>query len=192
MTCTTVADSMTSILLQSAKIHLNVDGTDSEVIDCTAGVGGNTLSFSKVFKRVIAIELHPGRFRNLLENTHQLKHNNVVAFHSNMLRIITLAQFKKIRILFIDPPWGGTRYKYRKGVRLYISGIPLHDVVHRIQRNTTCFPRLVAIKVPTNFVFDEFLSAIPVTVQLLHNCRLPRMHLLVLIVRDIAPDSTPG
>ena len=40
---------------------------DLNILDATAGLGGNTISFSKNFKKVTAIELNEKRF-NMLEN----------------------------------------------------------------------------------------------------------------------------
>ena len=45
-----------SILIQSDI------GYNSKILDATAGIGGNTISFANYFKNVTAIEIHKSRF----------------------------------------------------------------------------------------------------------------------------------
>lgn len=60
--------------------------------------------------------------------------------------------------VFIDPPWGGPRYRQADSLSLTLSRLPLEALlVEMAQRRAA---RCVALKVPQNFDMDGFLAAL--------------------------------
>ena len=51
-----------------SQIILNESNSDITIFDGTAGLGGNTISFAKYFKNVIAVEMNKDRFMLLQNN----------------------------------------------------------------------------------------------------------------------------
>jgi 16S rRNA G966 N2-methylase RsmD len=76
-------------------------------MDSTAGMGGNTIHFSKFFRKVIAIDIDNLHFNVLKNNVEALSLKNTELYHDSFLNHLD----KKIDILFFDPPWGGNSYK---------------------------------------------------------------------------------
>ena len=104
-------------------------GNDLVITDMTACIGGNTISFSKYFKIVNAIEINPKRCDFLKKNLKILKIKNVNIYNDDCFNIIeNLSQ----DIIFIDPPWGGRKYKFRKMVDLYLSKQKLCDICNNL------------------------------------------------------------
>ena len=69
-----------------------------------ACVGGNTISFAKTFKKVIANELDESRYHILQHNTTQVAGccGNVEFRNESILELVKKVQFD---ILFLDPEW---------------------------------------------------------------------------------------
>lgn len=74
------------------------------VCDATACVGGNTISFAKVFRNVTSIEMDPGRFEMLKKNAGLARVDN----HINFVNMDFL-RFKETMgtydFIFFDPPY---------------------------------------------------------------------------------------
>ena len=94
------ADKMSDILLSLKGINNN-----STILDGTACVGGNTISFAKKGFKVISVELDKQRSELLLHNIKLYNlENKIKIYNKNLLDIYK--RFK-VDVLFIDPPWGG-------------------------------------------------------------------------------------
>jgi len=124
----------------------------TSIIDATACVGGNTMSFAKQFQTVHAVELDSTRHYYLKYNMTLLGLHNVVTHHADILQL--LAELPKADVLFLDPPWGGPNYKSQERLELYLSGVPLCEVCERIARSGKA--RYVVLKVPVNFELKTF------------------------------------
>lgn len=113
------------------------------ITDATCGVGGDTLHFSKYFKYVNSVDIKK-------ENIEYTKHNldlfgitNVSLYNDNYLNI---SRKLKQDIIYIDPPWGGVKYKEKKSIKLYLGNIPIKYVV----RDLSMICDMIYIKVPLN------------------------------------------
>ena len=62
---------------------LLLEYSNNIIFDGTAGLGGNTLSFSKNFKQVIAIEMNEHRYNLLVNNLKAYDVKNVTLFNDN-------------------------------------------------------------------------------------------------------------
>jgi predicted RNA methylase len=87
----------------------NIIISKTSIIDGTAGIGGNTISFSKYFLKVYSIEINNVHYDVLKNNIEALSINNVDIYLDNFLNIMN--DDLKSNIFFFDPPWGGKSYK---------------------------------------------------------------------------------
>lgn len=110
-----------------SNIILDEFGTNIIIMDCTAGLGGNTISFCNYFIFVISIENDYYRFNMLKNNIDLLNISNIYLINDDCINVL-LNKFNKndrndfcknylvrnINCYFIDPPWGGINYKKKK------------------------------------------------------------------------------
>ena len=140
--------------------------TQDEIVitDGTSGIGGNTLAFANVFKKVNAIEWDMIQYEALKNNVAEYQLKNVKCYFGNCLRIIPMLNQ---HIIFLDPPWGGKSYKKEKELNLDIGGIPIIHIINS-WRNRCKKLQMVVVKIPKNFSLLEFAN----------NCNFPFMFLL--------------
>jgi len=129
-------------------INENIDSNDITITDACSCVGADTISFAKNFKKVNAIEMDEIRYNYL---KHNLTVANVKNCNINKGDCLKVMKTLKQDVIFIDAPWEGKSYKFKKEMNLYLSGKPLSDVVNSFGNNAT----LIVLKVPNNFVFNE-------------------------------------
>lgn len=124
---------------------------DISITDGTAGVGGNTISFSYKFKSVIAIEIDQERFNYLLNNINAYQITNVDLLNGNCLDIIP--NLNTNNIIFLDPPWGGKKYKTCNKIRLSLGNYSIEEVcLHFLNKDImTSVPNLIVLKLPKNY-----------------------------------------
>ena len=147
ITIPTDADKISKII----KKELN---NNSILIDATCGLGGNIISFSKYFKKVIGIEINIDRYKMLLNNTKLYNLNNIYIINNNCINFICNIKIKYDGI-FLDPPWGGPNYKYIKNIRLKLSNYSLIDIIRLIKNINNI---KIFIKLPFNYDLTEFYN----------------------------------
>ena len=133
--------------------------TAKSALDATAGWAGNTVYFATAYKKVTAVEKNPKTFAMLANN---VKNSQVEGFDADRVTLLNLDYMavlsqQKADVIFMDPPWnreGEEWHKNRANVPLYLSDVPVHDIVRKIFVTTAA--KIVALKVPRNFDFDEF------------------------------------
>ncbi|KAL1529535.1 hypothetical protein AB1Y20_000480 [Prymnesium parvum] len=118
------------------------------VVDATACVGGNTLSFAKGFLRVIAIESDGPRCGMLRHNVALLGRQDVEVVHGNCVEVLPSLGLPRF-VVFVDPPWGGLNYKDQEQCQIMLSATPLPLVLRNFCRMAGCL--WVVCKVPFNF-----------------------------------------
>ena len=152
-------------------MHNYIDISNITIIDGTAGIGGNIISFAKYFKSVIGFELDENRFNILNNNLKVYNLNNVITYNLNSLDKLFIAD-----VYFFDPPWGGPNYKKYKNLTFTFNDIELDQIVINIKKiNKNSY---ISFKLPTNFnlsIFDTFNYKI---------LNLKKM-LIILILPDI-------
>jgi len=117
------------------------------IIDMTAGCGGNMISFIKYFKRVIGIELNTKRYNILKRNLSQYPFNNYELINDNSINYINNNyNNNNNNVFFIDPPWGGPEYKKIMNIELYLSNIKLSEFILMLPKN-----KLIVLKLPFNY-----------------------------------------
>lgn len=152
-----IADKMTNILKGLKGITPN-----SRVLDATSCVGGNTISFSNVFRNVSAIELDETRHSYLKHNLELFGHRNVQTMNTNSIDYLkNLENGLQYEIIFFDPPWGGPEYKNKKNIMLYLqdeesNDISMIDLLNIVKGKTS----YLILKVPLNFDFITFSDTV--------------------------------
>jgi 16S rRNA G966 N2-methylase RsmD len=134
--------------LKIVDIILNELQKDIVITDVCACVGADTITFGKYCKQVNAIELNNTRYEYLKHNLLVANVKNVITYNNDCLDIISTL---KQDVIYIDAPWGGPDYKYKRNINLYLSNKSLTSLIPFFLR----FCKLLVIKVPFNFVFNE-------------------------------------
>jgi hypothetical protein len=138
--------------------------------DATAGIGGNTISFSKKFKNVNSVEIDKKRFSFLKNNINYYNLKNVNLINSDYLKIIdNLIQ----DIVFMDPPWGGRSYKKKSSLTLRLSGISLENICLKLKKLT----KLLVLKLPLNYNLDSIVKPLDATI---FKYKIKKMYIIVI------------
>ena len=146
------------ILNHLSKLKIDIDNII--ITDAMACVGGDTISFAHTFKKVIAIEINKDRVKYLTNNINVYKLKNVEIFNDDCLKI--LHTISKHNIVFIDPPWGGSRYKKHKNLTLKISNEPLEKICNDIMNENImkCTPEIIVLKLPKNYYIPKIYKEV--------------------------------
>lgn len=118
-----------------------------KILDGTAGIGGNSISFGQYFLDVTSIEINKERFEYLTENIKSFNLQNKL-INGNFVDHLN----REYDLLFIDPPWGGPNYKFELSVTLTIGDKSLIDIVNYIIKNK----KIIVMKLPFNYNLIEF------------------------------------
>ena len=121
-----------------------IDIKHIKIVDMTAGLGGNTISFCKYFDDVTAIEKNIDRFNILKNNIKHYQSSNYTLICGDSKDYID----GDYNVYFIDPPWGGPNYKKQTNLELYMSDIKLIDFIEMIPK------KLIVLKLPFNYNID--------------------------------------
>jgi 16S rRNA G966 N2-methylase RsmD len=137
------ADKISNIIINEFKYN-NI------ILDGTAGLGGNLISFCKYFKSVIGIENNNNRFLLLKNNISLYNISNVKLYNDNSIKLIFRNNFlNNIDYYFFDPPWGGPNYKNQKKINLKLDNLELNKIIKLIKNP-------IIFKLPNNYNLIEF------------------------------------
>ena len=136
------------------------------ITDATANVGGNTINFSKYFKRVNTIEIDPTTFDILKHNCVDVyKRRNISFYLGDCTKVIPKL---KQDIIFFDPPWSGLMYKAYDKLDLSLGDLSMIDIIKEYYKKNNA--KIYAYKCPANLNFDPFIKEFPlITMQKLKN-----------------------
>ena len=152
------ADMISEIIKKHYHLVYPEDDIDNITItDAMACVGGNTLSFAKIFKLVNANEINITRYQYLVHNMNQYTMNNISFYNNNYLNLLSKL---KQQIVFIDPPWGGPIYKSQYKMDIIINTddekeVKLYEIIDDIfkDENQT---KMIIFKLPINHNIEPF------------------------------------
>lgn len=168
------ADCITNIIIDTIKKHKLGEPENLSITDATGGFGGNILSFAKYFRLVIGIEKHKVHFDILKNNINVFNYGyKVNIIHSSFTKIIPHVCKD---IVFIDPPWGGKKYRFKKSVMLHLDQLDIYEIINQIPQNT----KLIALKIPFNFDYKKFIENINPS-YIIGNYRIKNYYLLLII-----------
>lgn len=159
--------------LTQVLISFNLDNIQSFTItDATAGFGGNTINFSHRFGKVISIEKNNENFSILKNNCSVYGLKNIEFIQGSFLKYIPE---KCGDILFMDPPWGGKKYRLKDNIMLYLDKNPIYDIINQIPNKT----KIIAIKIPYNFDYGNFIKKLYPN-QAVINKKIKNYNLLII------------
>ncbi len=124
-------------------------GKEIHIFDCTAGLGGNTISFAKHFNHVTSIELCESRFKMLEKNVNVYGLENVTLRNDNCLKLLEL----NCSCYFLDPPWGGPSYKQNTLTKIKLDNMTLGEITGLIKSKNKV---PIYFKLPFNYDLTEF------------------------------------
>ena len=161
------------IITSLIEYHINkleLLSKDLIITDSTAGIGGNTISFSKNFKNVNSIEIDKKRFEFLKNNINCYNLENVNLINCDYLNIMeNLIQ----DIIFMDPPWGGRGYKKKQSLNLKLSGIPLEDICIKLKK----LAKILVLKLPLNYNLQSLIKPLNANI---FKYKIKRMFILII------------
>ena len=138
--------------LISESIISIIGNSNIQIVDMTAGCGGNMISFIKYFKFVIGIEFDKDRYKILKENLEKYSKKNYQLLCGDATKYKYNNTTQSVDdVYFIDPPWGGPDYKNNPNIQLYLSNIKLEDFIQTIPKG-----KLIVLKLPFNYNIDTF------------------------------------
>lgn len=135
-----------------SKIIVNEIGSNAKILDGTAGLGGNTISFASHFKHVVAIELNSDRFELLNNNVNTYNLNNVSLINGSCINYLK----NNFDGYFFDPPWGGPDYKRFNNLNFTLGELTLKEVIHKIKSSQP--HKKIFFKLPNCYDLNEFSS----------------------------------
>jgi len=154
------ARKIASIILDTVK------SSSITITDATANVGGDTISFAKVFRSVNSVEITSKYAKMLKHNIQQYNLDNVTVYNSDYLDIMaTLKQ----DVIYMDPPWTGSGYLKSFTIDLALSKTDIMDVIETIRKDK--LSAYTFIKVPYNFNFKRLFELYDHTIINLHRIR---------------------
>lgn len=125
---------------------------DITILDGTANVGGNTISFSRFMKKVIAVELDKDNYQALCSNVALYGIKNSQLIHGDTLKHMRMLKYD---VLFLDPPWGGTNYKRASVLDLKLGDKYVRDMISDLKMEGK---KGLVFKLPKNFrITEQFL-----------------------------------
>jgi len=156
-----VSEDITKIIILEL-IEMCINPLKVKLIDYTAGVGGNVLSFSSQFLEIYAIEkstLRASYLANNLElyNIKNVKVINDCSIKYNKNNVI----YYSPTVFFFDPPWGDEWTKDLVNYKITFDNVKLEDFILNIYNkielmyNNYSFNnynnKLIVLKLPKNY-----------------------------------------
>ncbi|XP_076945151.1 uncharacterized protein LOC143616096 [Bidens hawaiensis] len=140
------------------------------VVDCFAGMGGNSIQFAALGYHVIAIDIDPIKVEVASNNSKIYGVDNYIDFIVG--DFLQLAPSLKGNVAFLSPPWGGPSYKTTENFTLDllkpVDGCALFQVAQTITPNIMMFlPRNVDVCQVEQL---SWLSSPPLNVEIEENC----------------------
>ena len=163
---------ITNTLIQVLRNSIKKDPSKLILMDSTAGMGGNTIHFSKFFRKVISIDIDSTHFNVLKNNVESLSLKNIELCHDTFVNHMD----KKIDVLFFDPPWGGNSYKKFKYFNLTFQHQPIHQILNDMHAKKI---PVVMFKAPINLNVNPIVEN--VNYEHLHICKNPKKTMLLLL-----------
>lgn len=150
----------------------NKEPKEITIVDATACVGGDTITFCNLFGYVFPIEENNERYEHLKNNLKVYGFLDINAYPilGNSLDVIPNIE-RPINVIYVDPPWGGPDYKNLNKLELTFGGKDL-DVVVKELFNTSHHIKLVTLKLPKNYDHLNFSTKLGINYKIsIHSLR---------------------
>lgn len=143
------AKMITKLILEKLN-NMGIKNENIVITDATGGVGGNTISFGKVFSKVISVEIDTTRSMYLRNNIQLYELDNIHIINEDYTKL-NLDQ----DILFVDPPWGPF-YKDQQNIKLFLGNSSIESICNNASYNT----KLIVLKLPINYDINYLMKTI--------------------------------
>ena len=156
------------------------------IVDLTAGLGGNTLSFAKHFDKVIAIEYDNERFNYLKNNVDSYDYKNISIYQGNAINLINKFN-EQIDAIFIDPPWGGPNYKEEDKIDIKLDNLYLDNVCKLLYNYSykNIKIKMIILKLPYNYDYNDIIYNCKEFTKL-HICyKVGNINYLILLISSV-------
>lgn len=130
-----------------------INNHNINILDGTSGIGGNTISFCKYFKKVTAIEINKERYNFLVNNITQYDFKNITIINNDSINYL-YKNYSNYHIYFFDPPWGGPQYKSYNKIKFNMGSKSLYEIALYLKERVA--EKVLVFKLPYNYDFDEF------------------------------------
>ena len=146
----------TTDIIKNHLVELGYTPSKTIITDAMAGVGGNTISLSKNFKFVYAIEFEKDRSIMIRNNIKIYNCENIKVINDDCMNV--LRHISNHHVIFLDPPWGGSDYKNHALLRLQINNEPLESVCNKLTdpKYMKKVPSMIVLKLPKNYDLKHF------------------------------------
>jgi predicted RNA methylase len=151
-------------------IKYNINPQKIKIIDYTAGVGGNVISFGKYFNYTHAVEIDKTRANYLLNNINIYNLKNIKVINDSAINFNNNDMIEiNPNVIFIDPPWGGILYRNNDLLKLTLGDIPIEELIIDIfdkyytivtSPTNSYSNRLIVLKLPKNYDIEYFYNYI--------------------------------
>lgn len=136
-------------------IKIGINLIKTRILDYTAGVGGNVISFNNYFNDIIAIEILNIRYNYLVNNLNIYCCNNVLPINYCSIKFNETYMISyNPDVIFIDPPWGDSWVKNSIGHRIFFGDDTIENFILNIQSkfdNNFTTNKLIVLKLPKNY-----------------------------------------
>jgi len=121
----------------------------STIVDGTSHVGCDVIHMASLYKNaaIYAYEIDPDVYNLLIKNIQNYYEDND-RFHP-INQDFTMVEKVPTDLLYLDPPWGGKDYKEMKEVSLYLSEIPIQQIIKEWLDED--YAKYIILKTPFNF-----------------------------------------
>ncbi|AYV82713.1 MAG: putative RNA methylase [Hyperionvirus sp.] len=138
--------------------------SSATVLDGTAGCGGDTISLASQFNHVISVELNKSNCECLKTNiaAYNFSEDKIeIVCPDSLIDIVEDSEYK-YDVLFLDPPWGGRKYKEKKALSLYLC----KSLKINLEEDDKCFEKIIAQKIANNVPDKLFVMKVPINFNL--------------------------
>ena len=161
-----------SKIICSHLIEIGINPLKIKLVDYTAGVGGNVLSFSNYFYEITAIELSNIRTIYLKNNINIYNFNNIKILNKSSIEYNELEVIEySPNVIFIDVPWGNQWNKTIENYRIIFGDIELETFIFLILdkfylmheyniKYNNYNNRLLVLKLPKNYDIEYLNNCI--------------------------------
>lgn len=169
------ADQISEYIVKNVINELHKNPAYCTITDGTAGVGGDVINLCKHFGYVNAVEKDKETYKLLIRNLVEFEVSNASTYNKDYVQMMhNLDQ----DVVYMDPPWGGTNYKEKLSLPLFLSEKSLASVIKDLFESKPNL--LIFIKAPINIQRDSFREYIKETIPIQNKQSKPSFILLKL------------
>ena len=166
------------LIAQYMEKKFNLNEKNITIVDASACVGGDTITFCYMFGIVIPIEINKLRFSYLLNNLKVYNIKNAYPVLGDSNKIIPDIQ-PTIDIIFLDPPWGGRGYKDFDKLELTFGNSDLDVAIKNFFIKKPEL-KLIVLKLPKNYNMEKLKEKLGNSFQITIYDFLKKMNIVMI------------